>query len=147
MMIITWSDHAAADMDDIYDFYLLKSPRIAGKIYNSILKEVDILKRHPQIAAIEPLLQDEEFVFRSLVTKDGLFKIIYSMCRACSTQSNITTLLMHTRKCWCAHEKKLVCTRDISCVHKTNRAFGTKNHPQRFLFDSKNELKALLYSF
>ena len=76
-MKIIWSDTASADMEDIYDFYFAKSPRVADKIYHSILNEADILISHPNIAAIEPLIKDEEFVFRSLVTKNGLFKIIY----------------------------------------------------------------------
>jgi len=76
-MNIIWSDAAATDMEEIYDFYFMKSPATADRIYNLILQETDILKNHPHIAAVEPLLEGEEFVFRSLITFNGLFKVIY----------------------------------------------------------------------
>jgi len=76
-MTIIWSDPASDDMNDIYDFYLIKSPHTAAKIYNSIIQEAEILKTHPKIAPPERLLEGEDLIFRSLVTKSGLFKIIY----------------------------------------------------------------------
>lgn len=73
---ITWYVEALEDLEEIYHFYVYKSPKAANNIYQSIVNEVNYLKNHPHIAAIETLLTDKGS-FRSLVTKDGLFKIIY----------------------------------------------------------------------
>lgn len=79
---IEFYDEALNELDEIYNFYFQKNPRAAAKFYNTILGEIEYLKDHPNIAAIEPLLQNKklrenEGPFRSLVTKDGLFKVIY----------------------------------------------------------------------
>lgn len=77
MINILWYDEASEDLENIYHFYLTKNPNVAARIYNSILEETDILRTNPNIAAREPYLEDKEGVFRSLVTKNGLFKIVY----------------------------------------------------------------------
>lgn len=74
---IVWLDKAIEELDRIYDFYFQKNPNVAIKIYNSILADVRYLESFPEIAAIEPLLKDRTKAFRSLVTKNKLFKIIY----------------------------------------------------------------------
>lgn len=76
---IVWFDKASYDLENIYRFYFVKSPNAANKIYNSILDETDILSTHPNIAPIESYLEGKSNIFRSLVTKDGLFKIVYSV--------------------------------------------------------------------
>lgn len=81
-MKIVWFDKARNDLESIYNFYFVKSPNAAAKIYHSILDEAEILKTHPHIAAIEPYLEGKELLFRSLVTKDGLFKIVYNVDEA-----------------------------------------------------------------
>lgn len=79
MMEIVWYNKANDDLEEIYVFYFLKSPNVANKIFNSILDEIEILKTHPEIAAIEPYWKGEEDVVRSLITKDGLFKVVYNV--------------------------------------------------------------------
>lgn len=74
---IIWYDEALEDLELIYNFYLIKNPGAAIKIYNNIVQEVKRLKDFPDIAALEPLLEDKELSFRSLVIKDGLFEVIY----------------------------------------------------------------------
>lgn len=79
---IIWYTEALEELEQIYNSYFQKNPNAAVRIYNSILQEIKLLKDHPNIAAIEHYLQDierfeNEGPFRSLVTKDGLFKVIY----------------------------------------------------------------------
>lgn len=76
-MKIIWSDEASNDLETIYEFYFAKSPNAAIRIYNAIVDEVEVLRTHPNIAAIEPVLQGKEYIFRSLVVYAGLFKVIY----------------------------------------------------------------------
>lgn len=68
---------AEFDLDSIYDYYALKSINAAVKIYNSILDEMGVLSKFPNIGIIEPSLVGEEKLFRSLVVVKGKFKIIY----------------------------------------------------------------------
>ncbi|MDL2247986.1 type II toxin-antitoxin system RelE/ParE family toxin [Bacteroides sp. OttesenSCG-928-J23] len=76
-MKLLWHDNAREDMDEIYNFYFSKNPDAASRIYNSILDATEILKTHPQVAAVESKLQGSEFVYRSLVVRAGLFKVVY----------------------------------------------------------------------
>lgn len=72
------SDEAGDDLQEIYNFYYYKNPNIANNIYHTILKEVDkYLSHSPEIAAIEPILDEEHELYRSLVIYSGLFKIIF----------------------------------------------------------------------
>lgn len=74
---VVWYEEAVEELEEIYNFYFLKSPTVAVSIYNSILSETRYLQHFPNIASVEPLLADKKELYRSLVTKDGLFKIIY----------------------------------------------------------------------
>lgn len=76
---IVWFDRAKNDLENIFEFYFVKNPNAANKIYNSILDETEILRTHPNIAPVEPYLKEKNTIFRSLVTKDGLFKIVYNV--------------------------------------------------------------------
>lgn len=79
MKKIAWFQDAENDLDDIYEFYYVKNPGVAIRLYNSILDEIELLKSHPCIAATEPLTARKgyKYTFRSLVTKNGLFKVVY----------------------------------------------------------------------
>ncbi|MDR1161555.1 MAG: type II toxin-antitoxin system RelE/ParE family toxin [Tannerellaceae bacterium] len=79
MREIRLSVQAAEDLEEIFKFYLLKSPSVAVKIHNSIIDEAQRLINWPEIGKYESMLDSYtfEFRFRSLVTSDGLFKIIY----------------------------------------------------------------------
>ena len=74
---IVWYDEAVEELEEIYNFYFVKSPVTALRIYNSILAETRYLQNFPHIGPIEPILSDKEELFRSLITKDRLFKIVY----------------------------------------------------------------------
>lgn len=63
-------------LDGIYDYIRRKSERAAAKLYNNILDEAHKLIAHPQIAAIEPLLDAEAETYRSLVVRRN-YKIVY----------------------------------------------------------------------
>lgn len=76
-MKLIWFNEALDELDDIYTFYYSKSPDVAVNLCNSIISETDYLLDYPYLAAIEPILADKNQLFRSLVTKDGLFKIVY----------------------------------------------------------------------
>lgn len=74
---VIWFDEASEELEEIYNFYFVKNPTVAVNIYNSILAETRYLRDFPYIAPLEPILSDKNELFRSLITKDGLFKIIY----------------------------------------------------------------------
>jgi plasmid stabilization system protein ParE len=78
-MKLKWSLNAKNDLEEIYNFYLLKNPAVAVRIHNSILDEALRLIKWPEIGKHEIWIEKKgtEFLFRSLVTKNGLFKIIY----------------------------------------------------------------------
>lgn len=73
---VIWYADALSDLEQIYDYYRAKNPRVAERIYLVIINETLYLKNHPHIAPVETYLADKGN-FRSMVTKDGLFKIIY----------------------------------------------------------------------
>lgn len=75
-MKIVWSLEAVSDLDLIYKFYFEKSPLAASNIYNAIIDEVVVLARFPQIAAVEELLADLPYSFRSLIVLKK-YKVIY----------------------------------------------------------------------
>ena len=77
MKEIVWTDEAREDLEAIYQFYAEKDETTAVTIYNEILEEADILTTFSEIATKEPLLEGLEFIFRSLVTHSGIYKIIY----------------------------------------------------------------------
>lgn len=67
---------AEEHLDDIYNQIAEKSERAAITVYNDFLDEIDRLKDFPQIASIEPILDDEPQMFRSLVVRHN-YKVIY----------------------------------------------------------------------
>ncbi|MDL2291654.1 type II toxin-antitoxin system RelE/ParE family toxin [Bacteroides sp. OttesenSCG-928-F21] len=79
MKSIKWFREAQDDLNDIYEFYFIKNPTAAIHIHNSLLDEIERLQTHSEIAAVEPLTENKgyRYTFRSLVTKNGLFKVVY----------------------------------------------------------------------
>jgi plasmid stabilization system protein ParE len=63
-------------LNEIYNYIRKRSVIAAAGLYNDILDEIDILKRFPAVAAIEPLLAGEGKTYRSLVVRKH-YKIIY----------------------------------------------------------------------
>ena len=76
-MTVQWYSEALDDLNQIYEYYYTGSPRAAALLYNQILDDVEILKTHPYIAAIEPILDDCPEQYRSLVVAKGMYKAVY----------------------------------------------------------------------
>jgi plasmid stabilization system protein ParE len=82
-MKLLWFSDAVADLDEIYNYYVTLSSRVAAELYNSILDEAEILCFHPRIAPKEPLLEDLPEEYRSLVVADGRYKLVYYIEKNC----------------------------------------------------------------
>ena len=75
---IIWLEDAIEDMEELYDYYAEKSINTAIRIYNGILEETDILIQHPNLAAVEQLLDGFTKTYCSLVSK-GRYKLVYTV--------------------------------------------------------------------
>ena len=76
---IIWLHEANEDMEELYNYYAEKSINAAIRIYNGILEEANILIQHPNLAAIEQLLNDFTKTYRSLVVSKGRYKLVYTV--------------------------------------------------------------------
>ena len=76
---IIWLQEANEDMEELYNYYAEKSINAAVRIYNGILEEANILIQHPNLAAIEQLLNDFTKTYRSLVVSKGRYKLVYTV--------------------------------------------------------------------
>jgi Plasmid stabilization system protein len=76
---IIWLQEANEDMEELYNYYAEKSINTAIRIYNGILEEANILMQHPNLAAIEQLLNDFAKTYRSLVVSKGRYKLVYTV--------------------------------------------------------------------
>lgn len=74
---IIWLPEAVADMVELYNYYAQNSINSAIKIYNGILQDADILIHHPNLAPIEPMLNDFSKTYRSLIVFKGKYKLVY----------------------------------------------------------------------
>ncbi|NDV69407.1 type II toxin-antitoxin system RelE/ParE family toxin [Dysgonomonas sp. 25] len=74
-MRIIWLPLAQEDLSKIYNFIADKSEISAINVSNDILEAVELLKKFPQIAPIEPILSDYPETFRSLIVRT--YKVIY----------------------------------------------------------------------
>ena len=74
---IIWSEFAEAQVDKIFEYYLLKSGfSVALKTVEGILSETELLIENPSIGQKEPLLAERQVEYQYLLHKN--FKIIYS---------------------------------------------------------------------
>ena len=78
-MKLIWLVDAITDLDEIFDYYVTLNPRAAAVLYNKILDKAEILRTHPRIAPREPLLDDIDLEFRSLLVADGKYKLTYNI--------------------------------------------------------------------
>jgi plasmid stabilization system protein ParE len=92
-MKLLWLPDALGDLDDIYDYYVIRNPRAAAMLYNKILDDAQILRTNPRIAPIEPSLEDAPREYRSLVVAKGKYKLIYFILE----EKNI--LIVHVFAC------------------------------------------------
>jgi plasmid stabilization system protein ParE len=76
-MKLLWFPDAVSDLDDIYDYYVVRNPCAASVLYNKILDDAQILRTNPRIAPKEPSLEDASREYRSLVVAKGKYKLIY----------------------------------------------------------------------
>jgi plasmid stabilization system protein ParE len=74
-----WLAKALEEIDEIYEYYYERSPKVADKMFRAIHKQVKYLETQPHLGAIESLLEGRAIKYRSLVTSDGLFKICYAV--------------------------------------------------------------------
>lgn len=75
---IKWLPQAIALLDNIYRYYSKKSPIAAIRLYNRLLDSAEPLRVFPQAGPIEPLLQEYDCEFRSLVVEKH-YKLIYTV--------------------------------------------------------------------
>ncbi|WP_455638360.1 type II toxin-antitoxin system RelE/ParE family toxin [Parabacteroides sp.] len=75
---IAWSDNAITLLDDIYEYYCLKSESAAIRLYNKILDSAEPLKTFPQAGPLEPMLKELPDNYRSLVVEKH-YKLIYTI--------------------------------------------------------------------
>ena len=78
-MKLIWLVDAITDLNEIFDYYVTLNPRAAAALYNKILDKAEILRTHPRIAPREPLLDDIDLEFRSLLVADGKYKLTYNI--------------------------------------------------------------------
>jgi len=76
-MKLLWFSDAIADLDEVYDYYVTLSPRVAAMLYNNILDDAEILLINPRIAPKEPLLDDLPEEYRSLLVAKSRYKLVY----------------------------------------------------------------------
>jgi len=78
-MKLLWLPAAVGDLDAVFDYYVIRSPRAAATLYNKILDEAEILRTNPRIAPKEPLLENGLCEYRSLVVAKGKYKLVYTI--------------------------------------------------------------------
>lgn len=72
---IIWLPAAQRNLNNVYKFISKKSVQAAIKTHNKLLDAVEPLLNFPQMAPIEPLLEDRDKIYRALVVDK--YKIIY----------------------------------------------------------------------
>ena len=77
-IIIKWLPQAMALLDNIYNYYYKKSPTAAIRLYNNILDSAEPLRTFPNAGPFEPLLEEYEDGFRSIVAEKH-YKLIYTV--------------------------------------------------------------------
>jgi plasmid stabilization system protein ParE len=60
-MKLLWLPAAVDDLNAVFDYYVIRSPRAAAALYNKILDDAEILRTSPGIAPKEPLLENGLF--------------------------------------------------------------------------------------
>ena len=80
-MKLLWLPDAVGDLDGIYDYYVIRNPRVAAMLYNKILDDAQILRTNPCIAPKDPSLEDAPHEYRSLVVAKGKYKLTYTILK------------------------------------------------------------------
>jgi len=68
------TDTALADLDSIYFWREIPT---AKKIVRTILEEIKILQKFPDIAPVDSRFNEEGKIIRSLVVAKGLYRVLY----------------------------------------------------------------------
>ncbi|MDH6304845.1 plasmid stabilization system protein ParE [Parabacteroides sp. PF5-5] len=94
-MRLRWTRKAKYDLNTLYEYYYLKSPRVASRMYNSVLEEAERLLHSPNIGVKVEELSTEKLQIHSLVILNGLYKLLYAtdnnkvaIYRICSCRQN-----------------------------------------------------------
>lgn len=73
---VVWTQFAEDKLSDIFDYYKIKAGlKTAKSIAAKIVDKTINLEKHPEIGAVDELLQSRSQQFRYLVSKN--YKIIY----------------------------------------------------------------------
>ena len=75
-MKVIWLESAQQQLDAVYEFLAQKSEIAASGVFNDIIDDTDKLCVFPEMAAIEPLLKKEKYLYRSLVVRSK-YKVVY----------------------------------------------------------------------
>ena len=75
-MKIKISKNAEKHLDSIFDFIFKENEKAAINTYNTILDEIELLIKYPQMAAKESLLEDSSHTYSSLVVMRR-YKVVY----------------------------------------------------------------------
>jgi plasmid stabilization system protein ParE len=76
-MKIIWGDQAKEDIELIYQNLALVNKRAAVNLHNNILDRVKMLSSFPTMAPIELLNREQKYQLRSLLSRNGIYKIVY----------------------------------------------------------------------
>ena len=77
-MRIVWTKEAQEDLESIYRFWASKNEPYSARLYNSLIDEAEVLRRFPEIGALERFLAHRQEQFRSLLA-NKYYKLIYTM--------------------------------------------------------------------
>ena len=76
---LDWSAKARRNLNQIFVYYKKKSGQAAVRLFNKILDEAETLLIFPEAGKIEPLGEDMQICYRSLVIEKHFKLIYYSM--------------------------------------------------------------------
>ncbi|GEM_PF-5501665 len=77
MKKLIWYKQAIEDLQEVYNYYVQKSPQVAQRICDKIIADSLYLKDFTKMGIAEPFLSKKYPNLRALVTADGLYKILY----------------------------------------------------------------------
>ena len=77
-MRIVWTKEAQEDLESIYRFWASKNEPYSARLYNSLIDEAEVLRRFPEVGALERLLTHRPEQFRSLLA-NKYYKLVYTV--------------------------------------------------------------------
>jgi len=77
-MRIVWLEDARDDLESIYRFVAQDSEKAAAEIHNNIYDQAGKLKDFPWLGVVDPLLNENAEVYRSLIVRRH-YKVVYKI--------------------------------------------------------------------